>query len=151
MYAGTQSGILYYSTDNSISWAASTPPAENDAINSVFAIKRYVYIGSANGRVYYSDNHGIIYVGTPEGKGFYSANNGLNWLATPSQPGSGAVNGIFIDGSTIYVGSQNGNIYYSHDNGSSWSLITGPESNQATPVHNIYVVNHPDRYFSQWL
>ncbi len=164
VYAGTASGSVYFSTDNGLTWTASTIPSPGNAVNSVFATPTTLYVGSADGKVYYSTNNGnfwsattapgissvnsvsvsnasTIYAGTQEGKVYYSSNNGATWVATATSPGTGAVNSLFLTPATIYVGSNDGNVYYSINNGINWNQISGPESNVPVPIQNVFAAN----------
>ena len=166
IYAGTASGCVYFSTDNGLTWNASTPPSSGYSVNGVFANASTLYAASADGKVYYSTNNGsswnatsavsgnspvnsvfvlgngsiTIYCGTQDGHVYYST-DGSTWTAT-ANPGTGAVNSLFITPtSTIYAGSQDGNVYYSLNNGTSWHLINGPETSSSVPVYNVFATN----------
>lgn len=175
IYAGAGNGSVYFSTDNGLSWNATTVPSPGFAVNSVFSTSSTLYAGSADGKVYYSTNNGAlwnatatvpgatainsvfvvsvsnvptIYCGTQDGHVYYTT-NGSTWTAT-AIPGSGAVNGLFITvANTLYVGSQDGNIYYSLNNGSTWNPITGPEASTFVPIHNIFVTSN-QLYVNTW-
>jgi len=77
-YAGTQSGLFYFSYDDGVTWTAGTTPSNGNAINSIFSIRRYVYVGSSDGRVYYSDN------------------NGRSWKSSNIPSGASAINSIDV-------------------------------------------------------
>ncbi|MCL9684348.1 InlB B-repeat-containing protein [Legionella maioricensis] len=167
IYAGTLSGYVYFSTDNGLTWANTTVPSPGSAVNSVFATQSTLYAGSADGKVYYSTDNGIlwsstasvpggvsvnsvfvaiinsvptIYVGTQDGHVYHST-DGNTWTAT-ANPGSGAVNSLFITSSnTIYVGSGDGNVYYSTNNGINWTQINGPTTPVAAPIQNVFATN----------
>ncbi|MCW8409622.1 hypothetical protein OQJ13_11635 [Legionella sp. PATHC035] len=164
IYSGTAKGFVYFSTDNGLTWTATSVPSPGNAVNSVFATPSALYVGSADGKVYYSTNNGtswtatnapgtssvnsvfvtaasIIYTGTQEGTVYYSANNGVSWTATTTNPGTGPINSIFLSTSSIYVGSNDGNVYYSTNNGTNWNQIRGPEASVSVPVQNVFAVN----------
>lgn len=168
IYAGTANGNVYFSMDNGLSWIATTMPSSGFGVNSVFATTSTLYAGSADGKVYYSTNNGVvwnataavpggaainsvfvtivnnvttIYTGTQDGKVFYST-DGITW-STTTNPGTGAVNSLFITpANALYAGSSDGNIYYSLNNGSSWNTIAGPEASLSVPVQNLFAINN---------
>ncbi|MDR3441657.1 MAG: hypothetical protein P4L65_01435 [Legionella sp.] len=168
LYAGAANGSVYFSMDNGLTWNTTTSPSAGFGVNSIFATSSTLYAGSADGKVYYSTNNGTlwnataavpggtavtsafvatvnnvltIYTGTQDGKVYYST-DGTTWTAT-TNPGSGAVNSLFITSANVlYVGSSDGTIYYSLNNGSSWNSITGPEASNSVPVHNLFVANN---------
>lgn len=161
LYAGTEGGYVYFSTDNGLIWSTTTSPSFGHAVNSVFSTQSTLYVGSEDGRVYHSTNNGVswgatapvpggvavtgvyvaninnvltIYAGTQNGVLYYST-DGSTWTAT-TNPGAGRINSIFINTSnTIYVGSHDGNVYFSINNGSTWNTIHGPST---APVQNVF-------------
>ena len=78
-----------------------------------------------------------LFVGTQNGNVYYSV-DGNTWTAT-TNPGSGAVNSIFItSANTLYVGSADGNVYYSTDLGSHWNQINGTTTMSGMSIQNIF-------------
>ncbi|MBN9231275.1 MAG: hypothetical protein BGO90_14075 [Legionella sp. 40-6] len=167
IYAGTNNGAIFFSTDNGLSWTPTATPALGYGINSLFAAVDTLYAGSVDGKVYYSTNNGVtwsataslsggvavnaifvtgqnsarrIYAGTADGN-LYSSNDGTLWNSI-SPPGVGAINGLYITPEqVIYVGSADGNIYYSLNDGGSWNQITGPEASASVPIQNIFIAD----------
>lgn len=168
LYAGTVSGLVYFSSDNGKTWSTSgAAPSLGSSVNSLFATLNTLYVGSADGTVYYSTNNGTswnatasvdgsavnsvfvaslnnvstIYVGTQNGNVYYST-NGSVWNNTNSSPAGGAaVTSLFISsGSTLYVGSEDGHIYYSTDNGDTWTKIHGPAG--AVPIYSVFATDN---------
>ncbi|CEG56620.1 InlB B-repeat-containing protein [Legionella fallonii] len=169
IYAGTLSGLVYFSTDNGLTWTLTTTPSPGNTVNSVFSTPNTLYVGSADGKVYYSTDNGTlwsstnsipgatpvnsvfvtttsntttIYVGTSDGTVYSSTDGGTIWNSTSTHPSSSAVNSIFITPSnTIYLGSQDGNVYFSENNGMNWHQITGPEASIPVPIQNVFATN----------
>lgn len=166
IYSGTLSGLLYFSTDNGLTWSTTSTPSSGFAVNSVFATTSALYVGSADGKVYYSTNNGTlwnsttmpdgsavngvyvktinsvltIYAVTQNGNVFYTT-DGSAWTATTA-PGSGAINSIFItSANVIYVGSADGNVYFSSNAGSSWTKINGPTTLSGMSIQNVFATN----------
>lgn len=161
IYAGTEAGYVYFSSDNGLTWVTTTAPAPGFSVNGVFVAENTLYAGSADGKVYYSLNNGVlwqassvisggvavkslfvteinghltIYAGLQNGNLYYSA-DAVNWQMV-SNPGSGPLNGIFITPSqVIYIASEDGHVYYSTNNGSTWTSIQTPGN---IPVHNVF-------------
>ncbi len=95
------------------------PSAINSLNISLSAPVQYLYVGAANGNVY------------------YSINNGSSWSATPQPPGAGSsVNSIFATNTALYAGAQNGNVYYSFNQGANWSPTSSPDG---SAVNNVFV------------
>lgn len=164
LYVGLANGSVYFSTDNGLHWNFTTVPSVGNGVNSVFATETTLYAGSADGKVYSSESNGvfwdasstipggasissvfaikiaattILYCGANDGHVYYSINHGATWNAT-TNPGSGAVNSLFVTPTNIlYVGNDDGNIYYSLNQGASWSQINGPGAS----VQNIFVTS----------
>ena len=147
IYAGTLSGLVYFSTDNGLTWTTTTTtPSPGNTVNSVFSTPNTLYVGSADGKVYYSTDNGTL------------------WSASSSVPGGVAVNSVFVttsDTTTIYVGTpytgpSNGVVYYSTNGGTTWNSITNNPSSAAvnsifiTPSNTIYVGSQDGNvYYSQ--
>lgn len=160
-YSGTQNGNVYYSTNNGLTWTATTVPAGGSSVNSVFVANNTLYAGTSNGFIYYSTNNGnswsntsqpdtsavnsvfvtanILYASTANGNVFYSTDNGNTWSST-SPPDGSAVNSIFVTSNALYAGTANGNVYYSTNNGTTWSAINSQPD--GTAVNSIFVNNN---------
>lgn len=90
IYAGSQGGNVYYSTDET-TWTP-TPSAIGQPINSLFiTATQVIYAGSADGKVYRSDN------------------NGSSWLAMtgPVVPFADVpVQNVFATNSSLYINTR---------------------------------------------
>jgi photosystem II stability/assembly factor-like uncharacterized protein len=108
---GSGAITLIYSTDG-VTWNqvnnALPIDGDNDWVQSLFAIGTTVYVGTGEGYVYSTNDHGST------------------WSSSSNTPPDGsAVKAIVVDASGIYyAGTQNGNIYYSMDSGISWTALT---------------------------
>lgn len=164
LYAGLANGSVYFSTDNGLSWNFTTIPSVGNGVTSVFATETTLYAGSTDGKVYSSESNGVfwsassaipggasvssvfvtkiattttLYCGASDGAVYYSIDHGTTWTAT-TNPGSGAVNSLFVTPTNVlYAGSDDGSIYYSLNQGANWNQINGPGAS----VQNVFVTS----------
>ncbi|PJD92601.1 MAG: hypothetical protein CK426_02740 [Legionella sp.] len=128
LYAGTESGLVYFSADNGLTWAATnTTPSTGYAVNGLYATQTTLWVASADGKVY------------------FSTDNGSTWNASSALPGGVAANAIFVANNggtstwyvgTPYAGSSSNVVFTSIDNGISWSATTNPSS---ATVNSLFV------------
>lgn len=62
IYAGTQEGKVYYSSNNGTAWTSTAAQPGSGAVNSIFLTPAALYVGSEDGNVYYSTNNGTSWV-----------------------------------------------------------------------------------------
>jgi photosystem II stability/assembly factor-like uncharacterized protein len=102
IYAGTQYGGVYKSTNNGANWTVCNNGLKELNVGAL-------YLDGDN-----------IYAGTGV-NGFYkSSNGGLSWETFPSEWTSYSVSAIAANGNDIYLGSYGGGLIVSHDGGISW-------------------------------
>lgn len=89
IFAGTQNGNLYYTTDGA-TWTATASPG-GGAVNCI-------YITSAN----------VIYVGCNDGNVYYSNDFGAHWnkINGPTTLSGLSIHNIFVTSSQIYIGTH---------------------------------------------
>lgn len=155
-------GTLVYTSDG-VNWSQTGAlPDSSDQVESLFALNNTVYVGTTQGKVVYTTNHGVnwtaagqpnnspvkslfvssngtLYAGTGDGTVFSSFNNGATWTPTQQKP----------DGSSIYslASGINGALYavtkntrgvaaplYSTNNGASWDSMGALPSGSGTAL-----------------
>ncbi|MCX6122023.1 MAG: FG-GAP-like repeat-containing protein [Ignavibacteriales bacterium] len=144
LFAGTEGGGVFLSTDNGTSWSAV-----NTGLTSMYiydlAISGMNLFAATDGGVFLSTNNGTnwnyyntglpntlvfsfaisgtnIFAGTLNGV-FLSTNNGLIWSEVNNGLTDKYVNDIVITGTNIFAGTNNGGIFLSTNNGASWTAV----------------------------
>lgn len=145
IYCGTQSQVLYKSTNEGVSW--SFIPFTGGAERSILFNGNNMFVGTEASGVFVSSNNGVdwqqtslnnqkvytmassgnnIFAGT-DGSGVYlTTNNGTSWEQTSLS--NRKVRTILINGNVIFAGMDGFGVYLSENNGTSWvktSLNTG--------------------------
>lgn len=133
LYAGTASGLVYFSADNGLTWTATNAtPSPGYAVNGLYSTQTTLWVASADGKVYFSTDNGSI------------------WSASSALPGGVAANTVFVANnggtSTWYVGTPyvatpyaavpSNVVFISIDNGANWSATTNPGS---ATVNSLFV------------
>ncbi|MFA5806204.1 MAG: T9SS type A sorting domain-containing protein [Melioribacteraceae bacterium] len=141
IYAGTNSGGLFLSTNNGDSWIASG--LTDQSINSIAIIGTNLFAGTKNNGVFLSTNQGSnwvsaglssysvtallvngtnLFAGTYGGV-FLSTNNGANWIAYNIGLNNTNVHALAINGNYLFAGTDGG-VFLSTNNGTNW-ISTG--------------------------
>ena len=149
LFAGTEGGGVYLSTDDGTSWQAA-----NNGLGGSVAVRSIVISGlnvlaMTEGGIYYSTNSGSswqaaapistelkciaikdsnFFAGTydPNGGGevYRSTNNGTSWTEVNNGSAGGSVYAFAVSGSNIFAATQvfdlTGGIYLSTNSGTSW-------------------------------
>ena len=145
IFAGTQSGGVFLSTNNGSSWSAVNNGLTNLFVNAFAVSGSNIFAGSANtnGGVFLSTNNGSswsavlpnvpvlslavngsnIFAGTSDRGVFRSTDNGSSWSSVNNGLTDTRVNAITISGPNIFAGTTGRGVFRSTDNGSSWSSV----------------------------
>jgi photosystem II stability/assembly factor-like uncharacterized protein len=154
VYAGTEKGGVYRSTNNGITWTLANiapPNATGWANTEALAFAgNYIFAGAYPGSIFRSGDDGAhwteVATGLPggtvvksivvadtnifiAGAGIYRANlNGSQWTAVNTGiTQSETAYSLAISGSVLYAASLNG-VFRSSNNGTSWTNIGAPYS-----------------------
>ncbi|MCX8106095.1 MAG: T9SS type A sorting domain-containing protein [Ignavibacterium album] len=115
LFAGTEGGGVYLSTDNGTNWTTVNSGLTNLNVTS-FAV---------------SGNN--IFAGTFGGV-FLSTNNGTNWVAVNNGLSNPVILSLAISGTNIFAGANGilgmSGLFLSTDNGSSWTVINNGLTDQ---------------------
>jgi photosystem II stability/assembly factor-like uncharacterized protein len=105
LYAGTNGGGIYTSSDDGASWSSfSSTGLDNDIITRVLF----------DGTTWYAGTGGGVYKST---------DSGANWIKMVTGMKAHTVNALLTDGTNVYAGTAGGGIFKSIDSGSSWVTI----------------------------
>ena len=167
IYAGTDGGGVYMSTDNGSNWTAVNNGLSGDGldVNSIAISGSNIFAGTWGGGVFLSTNNGStwaavnnglpsnnlyfrsiainesnIFTGTRIGGVYMSTDNGSNWTAVNNGlSGQGLdVNSITISGSNIFAGTEGG-VFLSTNNGSTWTAVNNGLSFMGSYVNSIAI------------
>jgi ligand-binding sensor domain-containing protein len=152
IFAGTNGGGIFLSTDKGINWNSIDSGITNMQITSLAMNNNYLFSGTRGDGVFRSNNNGLtwtavnagltnltiqtlaaqdsnLYAGTDSGI-YFSANSGANWVAANSGL-SWNVNGIrclVISDTTVFASTCGNGVFKSTDNGTSWiAAVSGLE------------------------
>ncbi len=150
IYAGTNDGLVYISSDSGKIWTSISngiPAAAN--ISSILVYGNYLFVGTNGDGVYLSTNKGTswiavntgltnnkiftldnyysaIYAGTFEGGVFFTTNYGASWTALNNGLTTDYnkwISKIKINGKKIFAGCFRG-LFSSTDYGTTWTATT---------------------------
>ena len=166
IFAGTNSGGVYLSTNNGQSWSPANSGLPIGELASIAINGSMIFGASYNNGVYLSTNNGtswsavnsglanrnvlcvaakdsLILAGTDNGI-FLSHDNGSNWIPTGGLlPSTNAVSKLAFGGGKIFAGMQgSGDGFCSTDTGKSWTKLNLGSHG----VINCIVVHEPNVY-----
>jgi photosystem II stability/assembly factor-like uncharacterized protein len=101
IFAGSDSGMVYLSTNNGTNWTVVNNGLPNNAIYALLT------------------NGNIIFAGTKSSGSYLSTNNGSNW--TDLNDSMGTINMFAVSGSNIFEGGTG--VSLSTDSGKSWKKV----------------------------
>ena len=110
LFAGTNGGGIFRSTDGGETWVSASEGLhvyENNMLPVIFALAQ-------KGNTLYAGTNGDL---------FYSINGGDSWQHLAHFQGEIGISGIAFIGDTIYIGRHKEGVFFSNDNGKSWTQI----------------------------
>ena len=143
IFAGTQGGGVFISSNDGASWAPVNTGLGNFFVRSLAVNGSILFAGTLGPTIVYSSsNNGsnwaaagtgltsvpssfatsgpAIFAGTVSGGVFLSSNNGASWAPVNTGLTESLVQALAINGATIFAGTNNG-AFVSSDNGASWT------------------------------
>ncbi|MFN3871645.1 MAG: T9SS type A sorting domain-containing protein [Ignavibacterium sp.] len=155
LFAGTEGGGVYLSTDNGTNWTAVNQGLTNLNVTSFAVSGTNLFAGTFDG-VFLTTNNGVnwtkvstgitnpvilslavngstIFAGAngviPGYPGlFVSTDNGANWSIANSGLTNNVVTSILINGSDVFAGTAGG-VFISTNNGASWTAVNSGLTN----------------------
>ena len=144
IFAGTESGKIFLSTNGGASWEPKGVPC-GSPVYSFAAIGSSVFAGTWNGGIYLSTDNGAnwsqvnssikctqtlavigsnLFAGSNTGV-YLSTDNGTGWTSASSGMPSGTlVHSLLTDGGNLFAGTDTSGVYLSTDNGTSWTKVS---------------------------
>ncbi|MBN1349535.1 choice-of-anchor D domain-containing protein [candidate division KSB1 bacterium] len=162
LFAGTEAGGVFLSTNNGVTWNQVNTGITNTTIRALCASGTNIFAGTWGGGVFLSTNNGTswtavnagltdlavamlyssgtnLLAGTWGGGVFRSTNNGTSWTAINTGLTETHIRAIYIGGSNFYAGTISG-LFLSTNNGTSWTAInSGLTSTSAISLAGIPV------------
>ena len=121
LFAGTNGGGIFCSTDGGETWAPASEGLrvyENNMLPVIFAL---------------AQKGNTLYAGT-NGNLFYSIDSGDSWQQLAHFQDEIGISGIAFIGDTIYIGRHTEkSVFFSNDNGRSWTQIDGGLTGRGGP------------------
>ena len=108
IFAGTQNGGVFVSTNNGTRWTLPSTRLSNEIVYALGVEGTNLFAGTGDGV-------------------FLSTDNGRSWTAaglSNANVSALAISGTNIFAGTIYTGVSNGGIFLSTDNGASWTAVS---------------------------
>jgi hypothetical protein len=145
IFAGTDTGGVFLSTNNGIDWLKADNGLPNTSVYSLAVTGNNIFAGTWNG-LFLSTNNGNkwtqvndagvfaltitgsnIFAGTWGGV-LLSTNNGANWTHVNNGLIDSMIISLASSGNTLYAGARgwpySGGVYRSTDNGENWKLVS---------------------------
>ncbi len=118
LYAGTQNGGVFKTTNNGDSWTQITNGMGTTQVNCLNGIGSTILAGTTSGV-------------------YRSVDGGANWSAI-NYGQAIWVKALAVNGTDIYLGNDGGKIYKSINNGANWTLFAGNMTGEITSIlfHN---------------
>ena len=149
LFAATDSGGIYLSTDNGTSWTSANSGLEGKTIVTFAVNGTNIFAGGSaggnTGGVFLSTNTGTawtaldfpnfyvhsfamigtnIFAGTLKNNGiFLSTDNGTSWTPIAAIPSDADLYSLAAIGSNLFAGTNGGGVFLSTDNGTSWGAV----------------------------
>jgi len=148
LFAGTEKGGVFQSTDNGTNWKLSSSGLPITSVTALTSVIDILFAGSGTG-VFRSVNNGInwtevnsglqkysqvsaftvsgttLYAGTEYGV-YRSTNLGLNWISQNNGlPSNADIRDLVFLGDILFAGDYNHGVYRSTNNGSWTKMNTG--------------------------
>jgi photosystem II stability/assembly factor-like uncharacterized protein len=142
VFAGTEVGGVFLSTNNGTSWARVNTGLTNTSVEALALLGMNLFAGTYNGGVFLSTNNGTswaavntgllnpfvtalavsgtnLFAGTWFGV-FLSTDNGTSWTAADTGLTYRNVYALAVSGSNLFAGTDDG-VFVSTNNGTSWT------------------------------
>ena len=145
LFAGTEDGGVFQSSDNGQNWTQDNNGLTNTSVyalavsgTTLFAgTYDGVYRSSDNGQNWTAVNNGLtatdvralavngttLFAGTNGGGVFRSSDNGQNWTAVNNGLTDTVVFALVVSGTTLFAGTFRGGVFRSSDNGQNWTQV----------------------------
>jgi photosystem II stability/assembly factor-like uncharacterized protein len=160
IYAGTQDGKVYVSSDNGGSWISAGTGLPNLSVNALVSDGVKTFAGTEGGGVFLLNSttntwipviyglnslfiNSLTFVGTnlvagAMGGVFITTDNGATWVSRSNgfTELGGFITSLAVSGNTWYAGTLMG-VYSSIDNGNNWTLVN--EGLPHTAVRSVIV------------
>ena len=131
VFAGTNGGGIFYSSDNGTNWTQINNGLTMLYVYALIEHDSYIFAGT-------------YHEGTLNGGGvFRSDDNGQNWIAINNGLSNLSVMSFTANSDYVFVGTNGGGTHRTSDNGNSWISVTGGASTHALKVvcSDIYAGN----------
>ncbi len=119
LFAGTDGGGVFISTNNGTSWTAASTGLTNTSVYALAVSGTNLFAGTAGGGV------------------FLSTNNGTIWTAVNSGLTNTYVRSLAVSGTNLFAGTYGGGVFLSTNNGTSWTAVNSGLTN--TTVRSLAV------------
>jgi hypothetical protein len=128
IFAGTNSGGVFLSTDNGNNWTAVNSGLTNNTVNVLTVSGNNIFAGT---------NGGL----------FLSKNNGTSWTAVNTGLTNDTVNALAVSGSNIFAGT-NGGVFLSADSGNNWTATANTSTTWSLWANGPNIFAGMSSYFS---
>jgi uncharacterized protein (TIGR03437 family) len=152
VFAGTQGGGVYRTTDSGVTWTRVNNGLTN-IVNALAVSGTTIFAGTGGvGGVYRTTDNGgnwtaisngltntnvrslvavgtTLFAGTSGGGVFRTTDSGNIWTQVNNGLTSLNVQGLAAIGTTIFAGTQGGGVYRTADNGANWELVNNGLTN----------------------
>ena len=105
LFAGTDRGGLFLSTNNGTSWTAASTGLTNTDVQALAVSGTNLFAGTSGGGV------------------FLSTNNGTSWTAANTGLTNTDVQALAVSGTNFFAGTDGGGVFLSTNNGTSWTAV----------------------------
>jgi len=145
LFAGTDGGGVFLSSDSSTSWTAVNAGLIDTIVTALAVSGTNLFAGTDGGGVFRSTNNGaswttastgltnntvwslcvsgtILFAGTSSNGLFHSTDNGASWWTANTLGGSGTdVIALAVIGTNLFAGTRSEGLFLSTNNGASWT------------------------------
>jgi len=141
LFAGTDSGGVFLSTNNGTSWTAIG--LTNTPINALVISGKNLFAGTDSLGAFLSANNGTswtatglthsilafavsgtnLFAATDSGRLFLSTNNGTSWTEADSGLTNTPIYALAVSGKNLFAGTDSLGVFLSTDNGTSWTAV----------------------------